>query len=116
SVCSVVNKFVNLRVNKWTCLTEKHPRRVVWNAGRSQCVYMYSGENKYLNLASALTTNRALMAMMTPLPPNETQTNHLLSGTYLSDLKKPETEMRSLMRLNGDELTLELSSFTPDIT
>src|SRR4029434_9760948 len=42
-----------------------------------------------------------------PLPPNETQTHQLLSGTYHPDLKKPETEMRSLMRLNGDKLTLE---------
>ena len=42
-----------------------------------------------------------------PLPPNETQTHQLLSGTYLHKLKKPETEMRSLMRLNGDKLTLE---------
>src|SRR4029434_5389574 len=42
-----------------------------------------------------------------PLPPNETQTHQLLSGTYPSDLKKPETEMRSLMRLNGHKLTLE---------
>src|SRR4029434_1361897 len=52
------------------------------------------------------------MTMMTPVPPNETQTHQLLSGTYPSDLKKPETEMRSLMRLNGDKLTLESSSFT----
>ena len=42
-----------------------------------------------------------------PLPPNETQTHQLLSGTYQQQLKKPETEMRSLMRLNGDKLTLE---------
>ena len=43
-----------------------------------------------------------------PLPPNETQTHQLLSGTYQPlHLKKPETEMRSLMRLNGDKLTLE---------
>ena len=41
-----------------------------------------------------------------PLPPNETQTHQLLSGTYQQiHLKKPETEMRSLMRLNGDKLT-----------
>src|SRR4029434_11315889 len=46
------------------------------------------------------------------LPPNETQTHQLLSGTYQQQLKKPETEMRSLMRLNGAKLTLELSSFT----
>ena len=45
--------------------------------------------------------------IQTPLPPIETQTHQLLSGTYLSDLKKPETEMRSLMRINGDKLTLE---------
>src|SRR4029434_11060536 len=37
----------------------------------------------------------------------QTHTHQLLSGTYPSDLKKPETEMRSLMRLNGDKLTLE---------
>ena len=48
-----------------------------------------------------------------PLPPNETQTHQLLSGTYQPlHLKKPETEMRSIMRLNGDKLTLEWSSFT----
>src|SRR4029434_5572560 len=52
------------------------------------------------------------MTMMTLLPPNETQTHQLLSGTYQSDLEKPETEMRSLMRINGDKLTLECSSFT----
>src|SRR4029434_11233507 len=47
------------------------------------------------------------------LPPNETQTHQLLSGTYVRvELKKPETEMRSLMRLNGVKLTLEWSSFT----
>src|SRR4029434_8989398 len=45
-------------------------------------------------------------------PPNETQTHQLLSGTYQHELKKPETEMRSLMRLNGDKLTLESSSIT----
>ena len=43
-----------------------------------------------------------------PLPPNETRTHQLLSGTYHpTELKKPETEMRTLMRLNGDKLTLE---------
>src|SRR4029434_1416612 len=53
------------------------------------------------------------MTMMTPLPPNKTDTHQLLSGTYQPlQLKKPETEMRSLMRLNGDKLTLESSSFT----
>src|SRR4029434_8419265 len=35
-----------------------------------------------------------------PLPPKETQTHQLISGTYQKHLKKPETEMRSLMRLN----------------
>src|SRR4029434_1736885 len=44
-----------------------------------------------------------------PLPPKETQTHQLLSGTYPhAHLKKPETEMRSLMRPNGDKLTQEL--------
>ena len=43
-----------------------------------------------------------------PLPPNESQIHQLLSGTYLpTELNKPETEMRLLMRLNGDKLTLE---------
>src|SRR4029434_3472764 len=56
------------------------------------------------------------MTMMTPLPPNETQTHQLLSGTYCRTfLKKPETERRSLTRLNGDKLTLESYSFTHDI-
>src|SRR4029434_2281279 len=50
------------------------------------------------------------------LTPNETQTHQLLSGTYQPTyLNKPETEMRSLMRLNGDKLTLESSSFTHSI-
>src|SRR4029434_1347376 len=43
------------------------------------------------------------MTMMSPLPPNESQTHQLLFGTYpTAELKKPETEMRSLMRLNGN--------------
>src|SRR4029434_1598604 len=51
-------------------------------------------------------THYGLMTMMTPLPPKETQTHQLLSGTYpTAELKKPETEMRTLLRLNGDELT-----------
>src|SRR4029434_7555721 len=52
------------------------------------------------------------MTMKTPLPPNKTQTHQLLSGTYLLQLKKPETEMRSLMRFNEDKLTVECFSFT----
>src|SRR4029434_8855059 len=52
------------------------------------------------------------MTMMTPLPSKETQTHQLLSGTYqLVLLKKPETEMRSLMRLNGDTLTQYISTY-----
>ena len=36
-----------------------------------------------------------LMTMMTPIPPKETQTHQLLSGTYqIADLKKQEAEMR----------------------
>ena len=77
------------------------------------CVYVYVCvclERSCIQVSCEIITytHYGLMTMMTPLPPNETQTHQLLSGTYQTDdLKKPETEMRSLMRLNGDKLRLE---------